>query len=239
MEVDRVNGGFKLPPQLEHRKTDESFTKVITSTMTPVRDDQPQGMGAGGQQQRFGEERGSADGSLTDAQKRAGPDSASGAQDLENKTSPVGLGQNGDAANQSAGSESASTGGTSTGQAGSGEDCSLATERGRNWAIDANGPNRVGYVRPIRVFCSESALLMNPEAGGPDPRVTIALDSDLEASVLQLATEVRKRIYSWGPAPANGYWKPSLRVQVLPGGRPTFDRLKILLDQSGIELESE
>ena len=41
---------------------------------------------------------------------------------------------------------------------------------------------------------------------------------------------------TWGIAERNGYWKPELRFVVEPGGQSAYQRVRILLDNSGFDV---
>jgi hypothetical protein len=52
-----------------------------------------------------------------------------------------------------------------------------------------------------------------------------------------LVEQIWGQIKSWGVAGKNGYWRPQLRVTVLPGGERRFSELNGLLYKSGLLIE--
>ncbi len=110
----------------------------------------------------------------------------------------------------------------------------LAKQRGANWALPDHAHGATAYSRPIRVFCSDREFVIRSTAGA-DVNVPLK-KSDLE-NVDRLVEGIWQTIESWGSAGQNGYWKPRLRITILPGGKEPFDRLRMLLDQSGLEIE--
>ena len=59
--------------------------------------------------------------------------------------------------------------------------------------------------------------------------VALAVDSMVET--------INEFTESWETAGPNSYWKPTLKVKVLPGGEENFNDFQLLLRGSGIEVE--
>ena len=112
-------------------------------------------------------------------------------------------------------------------------DSSLAKERGKNWALPSQTPGAVGYVRPIRIVCGAKELEIR-SALGTD--TVIPFDGEIENAVDPLVNEIWSKIESWGPSGARSFWKPELRVSVLSGGELNYQKLRALLDDSGVSV---
>ena len=56
-------------------------------------------------------------------------------------------------------------------------------------------------------------------------------------AVEELVNEIWTQIESWGIAGQNSYWKPQLRITVMPGSHYRFQELRRLLADSGILVE--
>ncbi|MDO4425248.1 MAG: hypothetical protein Q4D17_05745, partial [Planctomycetia bacterium] len=54
---------------------------------------------------------------------------------------------------------------------------------------------------------------------------------------VKLANAISAQAKLWGEAGPGMIWKPILRVRVAPDAREQFERLKILLDGSGLIVE--
>ena len=112
---------------------------------------------------------------------------------------------------------------------------SLADSRGEGWALPSKTPNAVGYLRPLRIHCTESR--MGVFNGQSNLAKVIEFGDDAEDAVDQLIDYLWKQIDTWGSAGNNAYWRPELRVKVQPGGEPRFRELQLLLDRSGLEIK--
>ena len=113
-------------------------------------------------------------------------------------------------------------------------DASLAKDRGSNWALPSQTPGATGYLRPVRIICGPNSLELKT-VGGKSKR--IAITGSTAEAVDPLVDEIWKKIDAWGISGANSYWKPQLRVSILPGGEARFSELKGLLYQSGLLVE--
>ena len=113
-------------------------------------------------------------------------------------------------------------------------DQSLAMQRGTNWALPSQTPGATGYLRPVRVVCGPSSIELTTANG---KKKKLAIDRSAAEVIDPLVDEIWKKIDSWGISGANSYWKPQLRITVLPGGEDRFDELKGLLYQSGLLVE--
>lgn len=110
----------------------------------------------------------------------------------------------------------------------------LAQTRGNNWALPTQSANQTGYVRPIRVVCSAEQLEIRSPLG-VEKRIPIG--ESIDDAVDPLINEIWRQIESWGLPGAKSYWKPELRISVLPGGELNFEKLQGLLFNSGVEIQ--
>lgn len=111
---------------------------------------------------------------------------------------------------------------------------SIANQRGSNWALPAKTLGATGYVRPIRLVCGTDYLEL--KAGGVlEGRISTAKGT--AGAIDPLVEQIWGQIKSWGVAGKNGYWRPQLRVTVLPGGERRFSELNGLLYKSGLLIE--
>jgi hypothetical protein len=111
---------------------------------------------------------------------------------------------------------------------------SMAKQRGANWALPSQTPGATGYLRPVRVHCGANAIELSAANGQTK---TLRIHSSAAEVIDPLVDEIWKKIDSWGISGANSYWKPQLRITVLPGGETRFEELKGLLYQSGLLVE--
>jgi hypothetical protein len=110
---------------------------------------------------------------------------------------------------------------------------SLARRRGKDWALPSRSVGEVAYLRPVRIFCSENEIVIQSGASLNNQQTTIKFDGPTVSAVQPLVDAIWRMIDSWGIAGTNGYWKPELRVSVLPGGQQRLNELQTLLDESG------
>ena len=115
----------------------------------------------------------------------------------------------------------------------SGARSSLAETRGANWALPSRSAGAVPYVRPLRVVCFSDRLIVR----GLFKDSVVAMDGTTKEAVEQLVNEIWNQIEAWGIAGQNGYWKPQLRITVMPGSHYRFQELRRLLADSGILVE--
>jgi hypothetical protein len=111
---------------------------------------------------------------------------------------------------------------------------SLATQRGSNWALPTQTPGATGYLRPVRIVCGADFLELQ-SANGSARRIPMLAQT--ASAVDPLVDEIWKKIDSWGISGANSFWKPQLRISILPGGEARFEELKGLLYESGLLVE--
>ncbi|MDO5113921.1 MAG: hypothetical protein Q4E67_06055 [Planctomycetia bacterium] len=113
---------------------------------------------------------------------------------------------------------------------------SLAESQGQNWALDHYRPSMTSLSRTVPMEChADCYVLLTP----PDEEdVVVPIFSPTE-SVRLLASRIRERVRKWGEPGTGMYWKPVLKVRVLPGAEAQLERLQKLLENSGLEIEIE
>ena len=112
----------------------------------------------------------------------------------------------------------------------------LTARRGKDWGLRDASRDAIGLRRPISIECHADRLVFIAERGTADARV-VSLGPRLETSIDALISAVWERIEAWGIAGQDMYWRPVLKVYVVPGGEERFERLVSLLDGSGIIVE--
>lgn len=111
---------------------------------------------------------------------------------------------------------------------------SLANSRGANWALPTQTNGATGYVRPVSMSCSADSVTLKNTAG---KLVTIEIGQQPTQAIDRMVNIIWQRIDAWGIAGANAYWKPNLAVTVERGGDQQFERIKAMLDGSGLGVE--
>ncbi len=113
---------------------------------------------------------------------------------------------------------------------------SLATSRGKNWALPDATRNSVPITRSIRVVCRADRLVVFGESHG-DVEQIVQLGARVEDSVDQLISAIWEHMKRWGVAGRGMYWRPVLAVEVAPGAEARYAELKALLEESGVDVE--
>lgn len=116
----------------------------------------------------------------------------------------------------------------------------LAKSRGTDWALPGKSAQRsTAYLRPIRLVCDAQQVTVDSGARPLQSPQVIPFQDRTESSVEPLIAAIWQQIDSWGQTPDNGYWKPQLKLRVLPGGESRLRDLQVLLEDSGIEIFQE
>ena len=145
---------------------------------------------------------------------------------------------NTESANRSRGADQESaTSGVAGGSAAGNSLDSLAESRGANWALPSRTERGTVYRRPITVYCAANELVVESGTGLDDRRKVVRFDGLTPNAVAPLVAEVWEKIDSWGFAGTGGYWKPELKLNVLPGGLHRANDLRVLLDDSGLDID--
>ena len=114
---------------------------------------------------------------------------------------------------------------------------SLSQTRGRDWALPSRTDGGNVYRRPIKISCSSNQLLIQSGASLNNQAYEIPMAGSTQEGIDSLINAVWRTIESWGFAGSDGYWKPELRIHVLPGGHLRAEELKVLLSNSGLDIE--
>jgi hypothetical protein len=112
---------------------------------------------------------------------------------------------------------------------------SIAVTRGKGWSVNSQ-VGTIGATRPILVRCSADKLIIVPESARQAAN-EIPLGPATAASIDDLISGVWTQTESWGKAGRGMYWKPTLLVEVLPGGEDRFQDLQVLLHESGLDVQ--
>ncbi len=124
------------------------------------------------------------------------------------------------------------------GQPAIGMSAPLTAGRAENWAIKGASRFATGIARNVRIQCEADKLVLVPQPGLLQVRVVSIGDSMLRATD-NMVRAVNDYTDSWGMAGENMYWKPTLKVKVLPGGERRFAEFQQLLRNSGMVVEEE
>jgi hypothetical protein len=113
---------------------------------------------------------------------------------------------------------------------------SLASIRGANWALPPGSQVLVPIWRPVRVYCTEEYVVLEPEAGLGPPRF-IRWQEPPEKTVDELVRAVWEYVEGWGPAGRGMAWRPQLKIRVASEGEYQAKLLLELLEGSGLPVE--
>jgi hypothetical protein len=108
--------------------------------------------------------------------------------------------------------------------------------RAKNWANPDASTTNVPIQRPIRIVCDAEHLTLLPEGRGRHSMRVIQLKPQTAESVDELVASVWDRIDSWGTAGRNMYWRPTLVMEIEPGGQRRYTELQALLADSGLDV---
>ncbi|HWB14214.1 MAG TPA: hypothetical protein VG826_33615 [Pirellulales bacterium] len=109
-------------------------------------------------------------------------------------------------------------------------------QREKNWANPDASTTNVPIQRPIHMVCDADHLTLLPEGRGKQGMRVIPLKSKTSESLEDLVSTVWDRIESWGTAGRNMYWRPTLFMEVEPGGERRYRELQALLANSGFDI---
>jgi hypothetical protein len=111
-------------------------------------------------------------------------------------------------------------------------------QREKNWANPDAGTTNVPIQRPIRIVCDADHLTLLPEGRGRQGMRVIQLRPQTSESLDDLVSTVWDRIDSWGTAGRNMYWRPTLVMEVEPGGERRYAELQAMLANSGFDVHA-
>jgi hypothetical protein len=112
---------------------------------------------------------------------------------------------------------------------------SLASQRGKDWAVRDQGPSAVPISRKIRVRCTPEQLEILADGSTKSEHV-VALGPRTEDSMEELVSRVWDHMDRWGIAGQNMYWKPQLLFETTPDSQPRYQEIKALLEGSGLDV---
>ena len=100
-------------------------------------------------------------------------------------------------------------------------------------------PEAVGIQRPIYVSCTADTISLLPERGTTQQLRTFQHRGSAVRVIDAFVESVQNRFESWGIAGQGIYWKPVLQVRVAPDAEGIYRHLRLLLDDSGIEVSRQ
>jgi hypothetical protein len=112
---------------------------------------------------------------------------------------------------------------------------SLAQRRGRDWGLQDAENHMAPVTRPVLVQCYADKLVIVPEDRTQQALVT-SLDGAAENNIDEFVVNVWKHTKQWGIAGKGLFWKPTLVMDVAPGGNDRFSELQALLADSGLDV---
>jgi hypothetical protein len=112
---------------------------------------------------------------------------------------------------------------------------SLAKRRGRDWGLQDAENHMSPVTRPVLVQCYANKLVIVPEDRTQQALVT-SLDGAADDDVDAFVVNVWKHTKAWGIAGKGMFWKPTLVMDVAPGGDSRFAEIQALLADSGIDV---
>ncbi len=113
---------------------------------------------------------------------------------------------------------------------------SMASSRGEDWGLPGESRDAIAASRPILVQCYADRLVVMPESRNQAPR-QVRLGNNSEAGMDELVSTVWDTMQVWGKAGRGMYWRPTLTMDVQPGGQARFEEVKALLANSGLDVE--
>ena len=113
---------------------------------------------------------------------------------------------------------------------------SMAGARGHDWGLMGTGVGAVHASRPILIHCYSDRLVVVSESREQRSRV-IRFGDRTQDSVDDLISAVWDNVKVWGKAGRGLYWKPTLVLEVRPGGEQRFEEIQALLADSGLDVE--
>jgi hypothetical protein len=113
---------------------------------------------------------------------------------------------------------------------------SIAKRRGRDWGLQDAQDHMSPVTRPVLVQCYPDKLVIVPEDRTQQALVT-SLDGAAEKDIDEFVVNVWKHTKLWGIAGKGLFWKPTLVMDVAPGGDQRFSEIQALLADSGLDVK--
>jgi hypothetical protein len=110
--------------------------------------------------------------------------------------------------------------------------------RGENWALKGARRNAMAVSRSIKIQIEPDRLVLVQQPGLMFAQV-IPIGNSVALAIDNLVEAVNEFTESWETAGENSYWKPTLKVKVLPGGEERFNDFQLLLRGSGLVVEKQ
>jgi hypothetical protein len=110
---------------------------------------------------------------------------------------------------------------------------SLAAARGEDWGLPDASKNSIPITRPLRVICDADQLTILSESGNRAVK-SIPLAPRTEDSIDDFVSSIWEQLDGWGIAGKGMYWRPTLQMEVTPGGDARYQDLEALLAGSGL-----
>ena len=111
--------------------------------------------------------------------------------------------------------------------------------REKNWANPDASTVSVPIQRPIRIVCDADHLTLLPEGRGRQSMRVIQLKPNTDDSLDEFVATVWDRIDSWGTAGRNMYWRPTLVMEIEPGGQRRYAEIQAALADSGFDVHGK
>jgi hypothetical protein len=107
----------------------------------------------------------------------------------------------------------------------------------RTWTTTHRHVNGTMVTRPMTIVAMSDRWLIMRDNATTQVERTIPLNVGPSAAGQQLEKAINERVESWGIAVANGYWQPKLTIQFAPDAEISVQRLRKILDGSGLDAE--
>jgi hypothetical protein len=112
---------------------------------------------------------------------------------------------------------------------------SLAKRRGRDWGLQDAEDHMSPVTRPVLVRCYSDRLVIVPEDRTRQAMVT-PLGGAAAENIDEFVVNVWKHTKQWGTAGKGLFWKPTLVMDVAPGGNDRYTEIQELLADSGLDV---
>jgi hypothetical protein len=107
--------------------------------------------------------------------------------------------------------------------------------RAPNWALPDASTRAVAVTRSVRVVCRDDRFVILTDRGLEGSR-TVMLKPATHQSIDEFVSALWEHMKSWGIAGNGLFWRPVLVLQVMAGGEERARDLRILLENSGVEV---
>lgn len=112
---------------------------------------------------------------------------------------------------------------------------SMSAARGNDWGLSGSSVGAVAASRPILVQCYPNRLVLVPESRDQLAK-EIQLGEYTQDSMDDFVSSVWDYMEVWGKAGRGLYWRPTLVIDVAPGGEQRFAEIQSLLAGSGLDV---